>query len=80
MSLMGEAKLYVIPGSHPSRTAMLMLDISVINTALSDIADALATLPEGRTPTAKDWNGLSAMWKQDSARWTADCTTRCNSL
>ena len=23
---MGEAKLYVIPGSHPSRTAMLMLD------------------------------------------------------
>lgn len=26
MSSMGEAKLYVIPGSHPSRTAMLMLD------------------------------------------------------
>lgn len=23
---MAEAKLYVIPGSHPSRTAMLMLD------------------------------------------------------
>ena len=23
---MGEAKLYVIPGSHPSRSAMLMLD------------------------------------------------------
>jgi MerR family redox-sensitive transcriptional activator SoxR len=33
--------------------------------ALSGIAAALATLPEGRTPTAKDWNGLSAMWKKD---------------
>lgn len=36
-----------------------------LGVALSDIAAALATLPEGRTPTARDWNGLSAMWKKD---------------
>lgn len=32
---------------------------------LSGIAAALATLPAGRTPTAKDWNDLSALWKKD---------------
>lgn len=36
-----------------------------LGVALSDIGAALATLPEGRTPTAKDWNGLSAVWKKD---------------
>lgn len=36
-----------------------------LGVALSDIAAALATLPAGRTPTARDWNSLSAMWKQD---------------
>lgn len=36
-----------------------------LGVALSDIAAALATLPEGRTPTAKDWNRLSARWKHD---------------
>jgi MerR family redox-sensitive transcriptional activator SoxR len=32
---------------------------------LSSIAEALRTLPEGRTPTAKDWNRLSAQWRRD---------------
>lgn len=36
-----------------------------LGVALADIAAALASLPAGRTPTAKDWNDLSAIWKND---------------
>ena len=32
---------------------------------LSTIHDALKTLPDGRTPTAEDWNRLSALWRED---------------
>lgn len=32
---------------------------------LADIAAALATLPQGRTLTAQDWNALSTHWKKD---------------
>lgn len=32
---------------------------------LSDIADALATLPRGRTLSAGDWNALSSVWKKE---------------
>lgn len=32
---------------------------------LADIAAALASLPAGRTPTVKDWDALSAIWKKD---------------
>ncbi|MCY1664282.1 redox-sensitive transcriptional activator SoxR [Rhizobium sp. SL86] len=31
--------------------------------SLKEIAAAFATLPDGRTPTAKDWAGLSAAWR-----------------
>lgn len=30
---------------------------------LAEIREALATLPDGRTPTAQDWRRLSARWK-----------------
>ncbi len=30
---------------------------------LADIARALATLPEGRTPTRRDWSRLSRTWR-----------------
>src|SRR6202012_991957 len=33
-----------------------------IGIPLSVIRDALATLPKGRTPTARDWNRLSSGW------------------
>ncbi len=36
-----------------------------IGVPLASIAAALDALPDGRTPTAKDWNRLSAAWKQD---------------
>ncbi len=33
--------------------------------ALGEIGDALATLPSGRTVSAKDWARLSLRWKRD---------------
>ena len=45
--------------------------ISVIKAAqkmgisLQDIRQALATLPDNRTPTAKDWARLSSHWRDD---------------
>jgi MerR family redox-sensitive transcriptional activator SoxR len=33
--------------------------------SLASIREALATLPDGRTPTAEDWQKLSAGWKAD---------------
>lgn len=45
--------------------------ISVIKAAqkmgisLQDIRQALATLPDNRTPTAKDWAKLSSHWRDD---------------
>lgn len=36
-----------------------------IGVPLADIQEALAALPEGRTPTAADWARLSARWKAD---------------
>ncbi|WP_319004699.1 redox-sensitive transcriptional activator SoxR [Microbulbifer variabilis] len=32
---------------------------------LAEIREALATLPDGRTPTAKDWAKLSAGWREE---------------
>lgn len=36
-----------------------------IGIPLAAIGEALVTLPAGRTPTAKDWRRLSAVWKTD---------------
>jgi MerR family transcriptional regulator, redox-sensitive transcriptional activator SoxR len=33
--------------------------------ALATIRDALESLPDGRTPTPRDWKMLSAVWKND---------------
>ncbi len=32
---------------------------------LATIHEALKTLPDSRTPTAADWNRLSALWRED---------------
>jgi len=32
---------------------------------LAEIREALATLPDGRTPTAADWKRLSSRWRSD---------------
>ncbi|MFD1824367.1 MULTISPECIES: redox-sensitive transcriptional activator SoxR [Mumia] len=36
---------------------------SRVGLTLDEIRDALATLPEGRTPTKKDWTRLSRAWR-----------------
>ena len=50
---------------------------------LDEIAEALATLPEGRTPTKRDWERLSLKWRRDLDARIAqlermrDTLTRC---
>ena len=39
-----------------------------VGLSLEEIADALATLPSGRTPTKKDWSRLSASWRARLSR------------
>jgi MerR family redox-sensitive transcriptional activator SoxR len=34
-----------------------------VGLSLEEIGEALATLPEGRTPTKRDWARLSAGWR-----------------
>jgi MerR family transcriptional regulator, redox-sensitive transcriptional activator SoxR len=36
-----------------------------VGVPLAEIRDALATLPENRTPTKKDWTRLSRHWRAD---------------
>jgi MerR family redox-sensitive transcriptional activator SoxR len=36
-----------------------------VGVSLERIKDALAELPEGRTPTKADWSRLSARWRSD---------------
>ncbi|MEJ6783942.1 redox-sensitive transcriptional activator SoxR [Aminobacter sp. Piv2-1] len=36
-----------------------------VGISLADIAVALATLPDGRTPTREDWSLLSTAWRHD---------------
>lgn len=36
-----------------------------VGISLADIAAALATLPDGRTPTREDWSLLSTAWRKD---------------
>jgi MerR family redox-sensitive transcriptional activator SoxR len=36
-----------------------------VGLSLDDIADALASLPDGRTPTIRDWERLSRRWRAE---------------
>lgn len=35
-----------------------------VGLSLGEVADALATLPDGRTPTKADWTRLSHLWRR----------------
>ncbi|HSJ91809.1 MAG TPA: redox-sensitive transcriptional activator SoxR [Ilumatobacter sp.] len=54
---------------HRRYHADVMRRVSFIRTAqrvglsLADIQDALASLPDRRTPTAKDWDRLATSWR-----------------
>lgn len=58
-------------GNQRRYKADVLRRISVIKAAqkmgisLEDIKRALATLPENRTPTARDWQKLSTFWRDD---------------
>jgi MerR family transcriptional regulator, redox-sensitive transcriptional activator SoxR len=39
-----------------------------LGTPLKRVADAMATLPQGRAPTKDDWQALSAGWKDELDR------------
>lgn len=36
-----------------------------VGLSLADIRDALASLPDARTPNQRDWERLSARWRAD---------------
>ena len=53
---------------YPRETLRRVAVIKVaqrVGIPLTEIADALAGLPRGRTPTAADWAALSARWRED---------------
>jgi len=58
-------------GNHRRYSRDVLRRIAVIRVAqragvpLKEIAAALKTLPQGRTPNAKDWARLSAAWKAE---------------
>lgn len=58
-------------GNHRRYSRDVLRRIAVIRVAqragvpLKAIADALKTLPQARTPNAKDWGRLSARWKDE---------------
>src|SRR3712207_9328007 len=48
-----------------------------VGLTLPEIREALATLPDGRTPSARDWARLSESWRGPrAARGTAAARTR----
>ena len=58
------------PGNQRRYKADVLRRISVIKAAqkmgisLEEIRDALATLPDNRTPNAQDWEKLSTHWRE----------------
>ncbi|MFO1327666.1 MAG: redox-sensitive transcriptional activator SoxR [Rubrivivax sp.] len=58
-------------GNHRRYPRAVLRRVAVIRVAqrlgvpLAEIGRALAALPEGRTPTARDWARLSRVWKAD---------------
>jgi MerR family redox-sensitive transcriptional activator SoxR len=59
------------PGNQRRYSRGILRRVAVIKVAqriglpLKVIHDALAALPDGRTPTAADWRSLSAVWKRE---------------
>lgn len=51
-----------------------------IGIPLAEIAEALADLPDGRTPTARDWKRMSAKWRAHLDERINDLTVLRNQL
>jgi MerR family redox-sensitive transcriptional activator SoxR len=50
-----------------------------IGLTLDEVAAALATLPDGRTPTKEDWSRLSRGWRKRLDDQIASCPSSCGS-
>ena len=67
----GLIKSIRVSGNHRRFHRSELRKISVIRVAqtlgltLNEISQALASLPDHRTPTKKDWERLSRKWRQD---------------
>ena len=67
----GLIKSWRTPGNQRRYPREMLRRVAVIRIAqrvgipLSDVREALLSLPRGRTPTAKDWGRLSARWRAD---------------
>lgn len=48
---------------HALRRVAFVRAAQQVGLSLDEVADALATLPAGRTPTKADWARLSAAWR-----------------
>jgi len=46
------------------RTVAVIRAAQNLGVSLAEIRDALATLPDGRTPTKRDWDRLSRSWRR----------------
>jgi MerR family transcriptional regulator, redox-sensitive transcriptional activator SoxR len=58
--------------SHTLRRLAFIRAAQRVGVPLADVRQALATLPEHRTPTAADWTRLSQTWRDElDARITA---------
>lgn len=67
-------------GNHRRYPRAVLRRVAVIRVAqrvgipLTQIREALDSLPQGRTPTASDWSRLSAVWKSDLERRIEELT------
>lgn len=52
-------------GSDVLRRIAVIRVAQRVGIPLEAVRQALASLPEGRTPSPEDWAGLSARWRQD---------------
>ena len=67
-------------GNHRRYPRDVLRRVAVIRVAqragipLASIRDALSALPNGRTPTARDWRELSSAWRADLEMRIAELT------
>ena len=52
------------PGAHDPNHADVGRVAQSLGLTLEEIGDALASLPDARTPTKRDWEKLSRQWQQ----------------
>jgi MerR family redox-sensitive transcriptional activator SoxR len=52
-------------GADVLRRIAFIRTAQLVGLSLADIREALSSLPDGRTPTARDWAALAASWRPE---------------